>query len=123
MTAEDLRAQQFAVEQFQETRACAVSPWAKSSALAGLYLLSGLLVDLAFLPSSTEELLHTPVRSPSENRRSYTARGEKPHKLCLHLLECKRPNLLEGIHPKGSAHPRAVGQESSKGRLFKEAKY
>ena len=33
------------------------------------------------------------------------------------------PSRFEGIHPKGCTHPRAVGQESSKSCLFKEAKY
>lgn len=32
-------------------------------------------------------------------------------------------HLLEGIHPKGNAHSRAVGEEGSQGCLFKEAKY
>lgn len=32
-------------------------------------------------------------------------------------------DLLEGVHPQGNTHSRAVGKESSKGRLFEEAKY
>ena len=32
-------------------------------------------------------------------------------------------DLLERVHPQGNTHSRAVGKESSKGRLFEEAKY
>lgn len=35
----------------------------------------------------------------------------------------ERAHLLEGVHPQGDAHPRAVGEESGKGRLFEEAEY
>lgn len=35
----------------------------------------------------------------------------------------KRRDLLEGIHPQGDTHSRAVGKESSKSCLFEEAKY
>lgn len=31
--------------------------------------------------------------------------------------------LLERIHPQGHAHPRAVREEGSQGRLLKEAEY
>lgn len=47
----------------------------------------------------------------------------KSHTCYLPLLGTGEIDLLEGVHPQGDTHSGAVGKESSKGRLFKEAKY
>jgi hypothetical protein len=52
----------------------------------------------------------------------HMTRGEATQ-LFPHFLELRRMDLLEGIHPKGDTHSRAVGQECSKSCLLKEAKY
>lgn len=65
-------------------------------------------------------LLHPAARASPDD--------ELPH-LVIHKDEkgvgegTEPPSRFEGIHPKGCTHPRAVGQESSKSCLFKEAKY